>query len=422
MSLKIPPFKVKLSPMVENMAVSKTIQIHALTKDMEKNNETVYSLCVGEPDYPPPAEVLQATGTAAALGNTKYTAVTGEISLRNAIVHDLQSRLSIKYTPEQIVVSNGAKQAVIQALMSVVSPGDEVLIPAPYWTSYPDMVKMCNGAKPVIVQTSPSNGYILTPSELRSTLSSNPRISCIIICNPSNPTGSVATREQLTALAEVLHDFPSVIIIADEIYERLVYDVSHTALASLSDDIYLRTVTINGFSKSHSMTGYRIGYSASGSVEIAKAIAKIQSQVTSCASSISQYAATKALETVPDSWMHDRIQELKKKRDLAYGLIMDIPHVTCPKPNGAFYLLPDVSHYFNKRVVGQKSKDNAAVAFYEVKDSHELCLALLKEEQVAVVSGDAFGAVNCLRLSYATSEDIIVESLTRLKKFLLALE
>ena len=375
---------------------------------MERAGKTVYSLCVGEPDYQPPNEVIVATAAAANKGLTKYTAVTGELGLRKAIADDLTKRKGTAYAPEQIVVSNGAKQAVIQALMSVACPGDDVLIPAPYWPSYPDMVKMCN-ARPVPVRTLAKDGYVLTAASLREALQNNPKTSCIILCNPSNPTGGVADSENLLSLAAVLRDYPQVTVISDEIYERLTYDVPHVSFAAIPDMLH-RTITINGFSKSHSMTGYRIGYSAS-SVPIAQAMAKIQSQMTSCASSIGQDAAKIALLDVKESWMEDRVKELKEKRDLAYSLLMKIPNITCPSPDGAFYLLPDVSKYYNKKTADGKP----------ITNSHDLCFELLRSHGVALVSGDAFGCDECIRLSYAASQELITDSITRLGAFLASL-
>lgn len=305
-------------------------------------------------------------------------------------------------------MSNGAKQAVIQALMSVVCPGDDVLIPAPYWPSYPDMVKMCN-ARPVSVRTMAKDGYVLTATSLREALQSNPKTSCIILCNPSNPTGGVADVENLKSLATVLRDYPQVTVISDEIYERLTYDVPHASFASMSDMMH-RTITINGFSKSHSMTGYRISYSAS-SLPVAQAIAKIQSQMTSCASSIGQDAAKVALLDVKEAWMSDRVKELKEKRDLAFSLLMTIPDITCPCPDGAFYLLPDVSKYYNKKTADGKA----------ITNSHDLCFELLRSQGVALVSGDAFGCDECIRLSYAASKELITDSITRLRSFLISL-
>eukprot|EP01041_Mallomonas_annulata_P004197 gene4197-8348_t len=404
----------ELNPMVENMAVSKTIAMHSQTKALEKEGIKVYSLCVGEPDYDPPFEVIQATGEAAANGHTKYTSVNGDADLREAIAKDLYQRKNTKYTPEQIVVSNGAKQAVFQGLLAVVKPGDEVIVPAPYWPSYPDMVKMCY-ATPVILDTFPENGYNIDPQALRTLLTSNPKISCIILCNPSNPTGGVSDGPTLEAMAAVFRDFPKVRIISDEIYERLTYGIQHVSFSALPD-MMDRTIVINGFSKSHSMTGYRIGYSASP-LYIAKACSKIQSQMTSCASSVGQKAALKALQDVPSSWIDERLLELQSKRDLAYDLVTNIPNVKCPKPDGAFYLLPDVSAYYNKKTVATEKFPSVIIT-----DSDVLCLELLRREQVALVAGDGFGAGNCIRISYAASIDMITESLMRLKRFLVSLE
>ena len=400
----------RLSPLVENMAVSKTIEIHSLTKEMERAGKVVYSLCVGEPDYQPPGQVLTATAKAAELGLTKYTAVTGDGELRAAIAADLKARKQTDYSPEQIVVSNGAKQAVLQALLAVACPGDEVLVPSPYWPSYPDMVKMCQ-AVPVDVKTSAADGYALTGKALREALTRHPEASSIILCNPSNPTGCVMSEAQLQEVASVLADFPNVVVISDEIYERLTYtEQPHVSFASLPG-MFQRTVTINGFSKSHSMTGYRVGYAAAP-LYIAKACGKLQSQMTSCASSIAQYAANVALKDVDQKWMAERVGELREKRDLAFRLIQAIPGVKVGLPSGAFYILPDVSSYY-----GTVTPDGRSV-----KNSHELCLELLRCEQVALVSGDAFGADDCIRLSYAASTELITESITRLARFLQSLK
>jgi aspartate/methionine/tyrosine aminotransferase len=250
----------------------------------------------------------------------------------------------------------------------------------------------------------------MTASDLRKTLEAHPKATCMIFCNPSNPTGAVADKHNLEQMADVLKDFPKVLILSDEIYERLTYDVPHVSVASLPG-MYDRTVTVNGFSKSHSMTGFRIGYSA-GPLTVAKATGKLQSQMTSCASSIGQQAALAALKETSPSWIVDRVKELKGKRDLALSLVATIPSVTCPVPNGAFYIMPDVKSYYGKKTPAGRS----------VKDSHELCLELLREEQVALVSGDAFGAPDTIRISYAASPELITESISRLKKFLLSLK
>jgi len=300
----------------------------------------------------------------------------------------------------------------------VVSPGDKVLIPSPYWTSYPDMVKMCS-AEPVIVRTLAENQYQLTASQLETTLQAHPDISAIILCNPSNPTGCIATKEELDALIAVLLRYPDIAIVSDEIYERLVYDgLSHHSFAALHPDLYDRTITINGFSKSHAMTGYRLGYSAS-SPAISKAVSKVQSQITSCASSIGQYAATQALlhDEIESTWLPERLQELQAKRDLAYSMVTSIDKVTCPKPSGAFYLFPNIHAYFNHTY--KHSESGATVV---VRNSHDLAMGLLAVEGVALVAGEAFGDDDCIRISYATATTVIEESLSRLKRFLTSLQ
>jgi aspartate/methionine/tyrosine aminotransferase len=343
-------------------------------------------------------------------GNTKYTTVAGIAPLRQAISDDLQKRKNVNYAPNQIVVTNGAKQAIIQALMAVVEPEDDVLIPAPYWTSYPDMVRLCR-ANPVIMETCDINNYKIDPIMLREVLQGNTKIKSIIICNPSNPTGCVMEIADLEAIAAVLKDFPLVTVFADEIYEHLTYQgVKHHSIAAI-EGMYDRTVTINGFSKSHSMTGLRLGYAA-GPTHVINACSKIQSQFTSCASSISQYAGSVALTKVPDQWMSDRVAELDEKRQLAYNMMTEIPQVTCPLPVGAFYLLPDVSAYYNTVTLEGVPIDNAK----------DICMQLLSTKAVAVVPGEAFGASNCIRLSYATSQEVIRESITRMKEFLLSLK
>ena len=399
---------IDLSPLIQGVSVSKTIEIHALTKEMESSGKEVFSLCVGEPDYQPPPEVISAIIEGATKGNTKYTAVTGTVDLREAIADDLEKRKGVKYGVDQIVVSGGAKQSIIQALLCLVKPGESVLIPSPYWTSYPDMVKICN-AKPVVVETIPQEGYALTAEALRAVLENNPSTSAIIICNPSNPTGCVMNQGQLEALAGVLRDFPKVTVIADEIYEHLTYGVEHTSFAALPGMID-RTVVINGFSKSHSMTGLRVGYAAAP-LHVAKACGKLQSQLTSCASSIGQYAAAKALRSMSKDWLPARVRELEGKRELMYRLLLDIPGLECPKPDGAFYMLPDVSKYFG----GSTSSGT------KVSNANDFCIELLREEGVALVPGEAFGADKCVRLSYAASEELIKESLRRLAKFVASL-
>ena len=336
---------------------------------MERAGKDVISLCVGEPDYQPPSEVIAAISEAATMGNTKYTAVTGTAELREAIADDLENRKLIKYEADQIVVSSGAKQSIMQALLCVVKPKESVLIPSPYWTSYPDMARVCN-AEPSIIETLPEEGYALNAERLRDKLGSEPNTRAIIICNPSNPTGCVMRRKQLEAISEVLLDFPQVTVIADEIYDHLTYGVEHVSFASLPG-MKDRTIVVNGFSKSHSMTGLRVGYVAAP-LHVAKACGKLQSQLTSCASSIGQYAAIKALRSTSKEWLPARVRELESKRELMHSHLLAIPGLECPKPDGAFYMLPDVSAYFGT------STPNGA----KVSNANDFCMELLREEEL----------------------------------------
>jgi aspartate/methionine/tyrosine aminotransferase len=405
--------------MVENLAPSKIIEINGMIKAMEHAGKEIFSLCVGEPDYYPPEAVIQATCEAAKTGKTKYTAVAGEQNLREAIARDLTHRKETPYTADQIVVANGAKQCVLQALLTVVSPGDSVLVPAPYWASYPDMVQLCH-ATPVIVHTEAHTGFTLTPEILRQSLEENPKTSAIILCNPSNPSGRNADRTNLRALAEVLFEYPQVAVISDEIYERLVYDgQSHYSFANIAPEMFDRIITINGQSKSHAMTGYRVGFTASCTA-LAKQIAKLQSQMTSCASAIAQAAALAALEDpsiAETHWLEDRLEQLTNKRNLAMKLLNDIPKVSCITPTGAFYLMPDISAYFGKRFVDPITHEVTII-----KDSSDICVLLLKNYCVGMVPGEAFGCPNCVRLSYAASMRTIEEALTRLRSFILSLQ
>ncbi|CAM9180309.1 unnamed protein product [Chrysoparadoxa australica] len=377
-----------ISPMVQGLAPSKTIQVHALTKEMEARGEPVISLCVGEPDFPPPEEVIEATCAAARAGSTKYTGVTGLMGLRQGVCSDLLRRKGVEYKPEDIIVGNGAKQGVYQAILATVRPGDEVIVPAPYWPSYPEMVKMAGGT-PVIVDTKVEDGYLLQPEALRAAITSSTRM--LIFCNPSNPTGAVHPAELCERLAAVLREEQSknVWVMADEIYERIVYDTPHTCFATLPG-MWERAMIINGFSKSHAMTGYRLGYMAAPP-EIIKAVTTIQGQITSCASSISQAAGLAALE-VSDDVMQASVDVMREKRDFVMSRLATIPGIRCSVPEGAFYVLPDVSSYY-----GKSAPDGAVI-----NGPTDLCLYLLRVHKVALVTGEGFGFFNGVRISYAT--------------------
>jgi aspartate/methionine/tyrosine aminotransferase len=385
----------RLNPLLDSIQPSKTVEIFSLVKQMQAEGIDVTSLCVGEPDYPPPQAVLDAILTAVKDGQTRYTAVTGTLELRQAIADDLKSRKGVSYDPlTEIVVGNGAKQSVFQGIMAVAGVGDEVLVPAPHWP-YPEMVKL-TGATPVIVNTQPETGYLLTGDELRQTLTKHPKIKMVIICNPSNPTGGVYGQEQLSDLVRVLQDFPSVAILSDEIYERLVYEGDCPSFAA-QPGMFDRTITINGFSKSHAMTGLRIGYLAAPS-HIAKAASKIQSQLTSCAGSLSQAAGVAALTQVEESELEKNVVIMKEKRDYVLKRLAGMPNVrVAVPPNGAFYVLPDLSSF----------GDDAA-----------LCMDLLKSEKLALVPGTSFGAPGTVRISYATSMDELETAMNKLEKYL----
>jgi len=369
-------------------------------KQMEAEGETVTSLCVGEPDFAPPQCVLDAATKAMTNGQTRYTAVTGTLELRQAIADDLKSRKGIQYNPmTEIVVGNGAKQCVYQGLLASCGAGDEVIIPAPYWPSYPEMALLV-GATPVILETSVNDGYLLNPTELEKCLKEHPKAKALMLCNPSNPTGGVHSTELLLRIAKVLEKYPNVVILSDEIYERLVYteDGKCTAFASLPN-MFHRTITLNGFSKSHAMTGFRLGYLAAPA-RFAKATSVLQGQITSCASSVSQAAGVAALREVDESWLENNAEIMKEKRDYVLRELSKMEGVSVAvPPNGAFYVLPDVSSYYGG-------------------DDTQLCLDLLKEKKLALVPGESFGAPGTVRISYATSMEELGVAMTKLREFL----
>lgn len=396
---------IAVNPLVANVKVSATVQIFSNVKQMQAEGIEVTSLCVGEPDFPPPQAVLDAASKAILDCDTRYTAVTGTAPLRQAIAEDLLNRKGVKYDANtEIVVGNGAKQSVYQGVLATAGPGDAVIIPAPYWPSYPEMVALA-GAESIILETQEKDGYLITPEALQKCLDDNKdkNITLMILCNPSNPTGGVHNKKRLEELAEVLASHPKIAILADEIYERLVYNDSeedkHVSFASISPEMYKRTMTINGFSKAYAMTGMRLGYMAAPK-PLAKAATTIQSQLTSCAGSISQAAGVAALKNVEESEMEQNVQIMREKRDYVIGRLKDIPNVELAvPPTGAFYVLPDVSK------------------FYEGDDT-QLCLDLLEKKRLALVPGSSFGAPGTVRISYATSLEELEVAMNKLQEFL----
>jgi aspartate/methionine/tyrosine aminotransferase len=361
---------------------------------MQASGTEVTSLCVGEPDFLPPAAVLDAARQAIEDGDTRYTAVTGTAQLRKAIADDLKRRKGVQYNPNtEIVVANGAKQCVYQGILAVVGTGDQVLIPAPYWPSYPEMVALVGGV-PVFIPTHAKEGFLLTPEALEEALQQNPKTKLLILCNPSNPTGGVHDETRLQELAAVLQNYPKVAVLADEIYERLVYDGDCPSFAKFLWD---RTLTVNGFSKAYAMTGMRLGYLAAPA-HMAKAVTTIQSQLTSCAGSISQAAGVAALQKVSDEELRHNVQVMREKRDYVLGELESMPGVTVAvPPQGAFYVLPELEGY---------------------GDDTELCLQLLKRKKLALVPGSSFGAPGTVRISYATSMEELKVAMSKLREFL----
>ena len=364
---------------------------------MEANGLKVTSLCVGEPDFPPPKAVMEASIRAIENSETKYTAVTGTARLRSAIAKDLADRKGLNYESSEILVSNGAKQSVFQGIMALCGPGDEVIVPAPYWPSYPEMVSLA-GASPVIVSSSIDNKFLIDPAKLEAAIT--PKTKLLIFCNPSNPTGSVHSAKLMKEIAQVLEKHPNVAVLSDEIYERLVYTPSnpHVSFAAIPG-MMGRTLTVNGFSKAYAMTGLRLGYLAAPK-KVIGACTVIQSQLTSCAGSLSQAAGIAALTLVSEEEMARNVELMKEKRDFVLGRLKEIEGLKSFVPDGAFYVLPDVS--------GWMGGDDTA-----------LCLDLLKKKKLALVPGSSFGAPGTLRISYATSMDELKEAMMKLSEYLL---
>mmetsp|Transcript_21218 Transcript_21218/g.28227 ORF Transcript_21218/g.28227 Transcript_21218/m.28227 type:complete len:442 (+) Transcript_21218:82-1407(+) len=392
--------EITLNPLVSSVKMSKTVEIFSLVKQMEADGISVTSLCVGEPDFPPPQAVLDASVAAIQSCDTRYTAVAGTAALRNAIAKDLKDRKGLEYNPiTEIVVGNGAKQCVYQGVLATCGPGDDVIVPAPYWPSYPEMVALA-GANSVVLPTKVEDGYLLTPEALRDTLEKHPNAKLLILCNPSNPTGGVHDEKRLRELASVLEDYPNVAILADEIYERLVYTEGGKCPSfAAMPNMFHRTMTVNGFSKAYAMTGMRLGYMAAPA-RLAKAATTVQSQITSCAGSISQAAGVAALSNVSEEEMEANVRIMKGKRDYVVGELQKMEGVTLGSvPDGAFYVLPDVSSYYGG-------------------DDAELCLDLLKKKELALVPGESFGAPGTIRISYATSMEELGIAMKKLREFL----
>jgi aspartate aminotransferase len=393
--------KMVLSKKAEQISPSLTLDITAKAKKMRAEGIDVIGFGAGEPDFNTPKNIQDAAIKAIEQGMTRYTAASGIIELKQAIVEKLKKENNVTYIPSQIIVSTGAKQCLANVFQAILNPGDEVLIGVPYWVSYPELVKLADG-EPIFVETKEINKFKLTIESLNSALTS--KTKAIILNSPNNPTGTVYSKEELIKIAEFAK-VNNLIIISDEIYEKLLYgSTSHISIASLSEDAYDRTIVINGVSKAYAMTGWRIGYAAA-SKEIVALMTNIQSHTTSNPNSIAQYASVEALNGQQDD-MHKMVEQFKLRRDYMVERVNSIKNLSCIKPEGAFYVMVNISDVLNKSIDGTVIKDS--LIFSEL---------LLNIEKVAVIPGIAFGVDNFIRLSYATSMENIKNGLDRIARF-----
>lgn len=382
---------------------SATLAVTTKAKELRARGVDVIDLGVGEPDFPTPKHICDAAKAALDRGETKYVPVAGTPAFRQAICDKLKRENGLDYTPDQITVNCGGKGTLFNIVMATVNPGDEVVIPAPYWVSYPDMVRIAQGT-PVFVTGKAETGFKITPPDLERAIT--PKTKWFVLNSPSNPSGAAYTAEELRGLADVLVRHPHVYVISDEIYEHIVYDgfVSRS-IAAVAPELKDRTVTVNGLAKSYSMTGWRVGYAA-GPVEIIKAANKIQSQSTSHAVSFCQSAGVVALNS-PLDFLKERNDIFKQRRDMVAAALNEIDGVSCRTPEGAFYLYPSVAG-----CVGKKTPDGKVI-----ETDTDFVTALLENEGVAVVPGVAFGLSPYFRLSYATSTELLQKACARIKRF-----
>src|SRR5690554_4199664 len=390
-----------LSDRINSLEVSQTLAMAAKVRELKSEGKDVISLSLGEPDFNTPEFVKQAAKEAIEQNYSTYTPVDGYLELREAISKKFKRDNNLEYKASQIVVSTGAKQSLYNVAQVLLNPGDECILPAPYWVSYAEIVKMAEGI-PVVVSTSVDTNFKITPQQLEDAITPNTKM--IIFSSPCNPSGSVYNREELTALAEVIKKHPNIFVVSDEIYEHINFSGNFCSMASI-DGMYERTITVNGVSKAFAMTGWRIGYIGAPEF-IAKACTKMQGQVTSGANSIAQRATIEAVLAEP-TILDYMVKKFHQRRDLVIGLLQEIPNVKTTVPEGAFYAFPDVSWYFGKTLRGRK-----------IGNSEDLAMYLLEEANVATVTGSAFGDANCIRLSYATSEEVLTEALKRIKEAL----
>jgi len=384
---------MKLASRVNQVTPSLTLAIDSLAKEMKKNGEDVCSFSAGEPDFDTPTHIKAAAKKALDEGKTRYGPAAGEAGLRKAIAEKLLQDNQLAYNADNVIVTNGGKQSLYNLIMALIEAGDEVIIPAPYWLSYPEMVTLAGGTS-VIVNTSLENQYKITPEQLEAAIT--PKTKLFVLNSPSNPTGIVYTPEEIAALAEIVVE-KDILVVSDEIYEKILYDGAiHRSIASFGPEIFQRSIISNGFAKAFSMTGWRVGYIA-GPVEIVKAMTKIQGHSTSNVCTFAQYGAIAALES-PQDCIEEMVKAFSERRQYILERVRSLPGLNCPTPNGAFYVFIDISQ------TGLKSRD--------------FCQKLLETQKVAAIPGIAFGADDCIRLSYATDLKTIEKGFDRIDQFI----
>lgn len=392
-----------ISDSLSRIKASATIAVTQKARDLAAQGRNVIALSSGQPDFDTPENIKQAAYAAMSRGETKYTAVAGIRELREAIAAKFKRENQLEYSVAQTIVSSGGKQVIANALMATVNPGDEVIVPAPYWVSYPELVSLCGGSV-VYARASRANSYKLSPEDLEAAIS--PRTKWLLFNSPSNPSGAAYTRAELEALVEVLRRHPHVWILSDDIYEHLVYDgFKFTTPAQIAPELYERTLTMNGVSKAYAMTGWRIGYAA-GPLHLIKAMEKIQGQITSGPASISQWAALEALNG-PQDYIHHSRKVFQERRDLVVSMLNKAEGLDCPVPEGAFYVFPSCERLMEKRTEAGKV----------LETDEDFVSALLEAEGVALVHGSAFGQGPNFRLSYADSTERLRDACERVQRF-----
>jgi aspartate aminotransferase len=390
-----------LSDRINNLSTSQTLAMAALARELKAQGKDIISLSLGEPDFNTPDFVKEAAKKAIDENYSTYTPVDGYLELREAICRKFKRDNNLDYKPSNIVVSTGAKQSLYNIAQVMLNDGDEVILPAPYWVSYYEIIKLSGGI-PVVVETSVDSDFKITPQQLEKAIT--PKTKMMWFSSPCNPSGSVYNREEMTALGKVLEKHPNIYIVADEIYEHINFSATFCSIASVPG-LFDRTITVNGVAKAFAMTGWRIGYIGAPEF-IAKACTKMQGQVTSGANSIAQRATIAAVDADP-SVLKDMVKAFHSRRDLVVRLMREIPGIKLNVPEGAFYVFPDVSSFFGKTFNGTT-----------INTADDLAMYLLSEANVATVTGEAFGNANCLRISYATSEDLLTEAIRRIKEAL----